>query len=302
MKLNKIKVLAGALALSIAAVSPSALTTVHNVYAAGDTKAEAGWVLKDTKWYYLNKEGHEVKNDWIQYKNQWYYLDSTGTMVTGWTQWKGTWYYLNASNGDMAFSSVTPDGYEVGEDGAWLKDGFGGLKKNEYTGLIIEVKTDQTVKSGDAVSVSVKLKNMGSKTVVFTHGSGSFKTPQALSVKIPGMQPISPKDHLGLATMDYQKSTLKPGEERDFELKIRAIRFNEKFDEYSFYMYNVDNKYIGDISWADLKNTHSDLEAVSAGSYKGQIVLPYAVLEEGAEEVFKDETGFNIGEFTIDVK
>ncbi|GLC80939.1 hypothetical protein [Lacrimispora brassicae] len=41
-------------------------------------------------------------------------------MKTGWVQVNGTWYYLNA-DGRMASDTVTPDGYRVGTDGAWLQ-------------------------------------------------------------------------------------------------------------------------------------------------------------------------------------
>lgn len=302
MRLNKIKVLTGVLALSVAAISPSALSSVHNVYGAVIDKVESGWVLRDENWYYLYGDGREVKNDWVYHKGKWYYLGNEGVMSVGWTNWKGIWYYLNAPNGDMAVSAVTPDGYEVGEDGAWQEDGFNGLKKGEYPGLIVEAESEQAVRPGDPASVNIKLKNTGNKTVVFTHGSGSFLTPQSLRLKIPGLQPVAPRDYLGIATMDYQKDTLKPGEERVFEFKVRAVRFNDKFSEYAFSMYHTDNQYIGDISWTDLEKAHSDLEKASVGSYKGQVILSYSVLEEGAEEIFKDDTGFNIGEFIIDVK
>lgn len=41
-------------------------------------------------------------------------------MVTGWVQLDGKWYYLDTETGAMYENSVTPDGYMVGADGAWI--------------------------------------------------------------------------------------------------------------------------------------------------------------------------------------
>ena len=48
-------------------------------------------------------------------------------MYTGWNQIGGSWYYFNTETGDgrskgsLLMNGMTPDGYEVGEDGAWVQ-------------------------------------------------------------------------------------------------------------------------------------------------------------------------------------
>ena len=37
-------------------------------------------------------------------------------MMTGWILWNNQWYYCN-TDGDMAVSTVTPDGFTVDENG-----------------------------------------------------------------------------------------------------------------------------------------------------------------------------------------
>lgn len=37
-----------------------------------------------------------------------------------WISYKNNWYYFNA-NGDMAVSTITPDGYMVDANGAWIQ-------------------------------------------------------------------------------------------------------------------------------------------------------------------------------------
>ena len=101
-----------------------------------------GWILSNNKWYYLDTNGAMLENSWVFYKNHWYFLkDSNGDMATGWISWKNQWYYLNQDgsmktgwlfdrniwyylneNGDMAVNSITPDGYSVDSNGAWISE------------------------------------------------------------------------------------------------------------------------------------------------------------------------------------
>lgn len=80
-------------------------------------------------WYYFNADGY-MMTDWLQDDGQWYYLhphsDGTlGHMYTGWHEIGGKWYYFNTVSGSplgsMAHSTVTPDGFQVGADGAWIR-------------------------------------------------------------------------------------------------------------------------------------------------------------------------------------
>ncbi|MDD6282332.1 MAG: hypothetical protein PUA70_02775, partial [Oribacterium sp.] len=40
--------------------------------------------------------------------------------ATGWQYINGYWYYLDPTNGNMWFSTITPDGYTLNADGVWV--------------------------------------------------------------------------------------------------------------------------------------------------------------------------------------
>ena len=60
----------------------------------------------------------------------WYYFDRNGNMLTGWQKlyWNGAyrWYYFSqtkdSNEGKCQLGGITPDGYRVGADGAWIED------------------------------------------------------------------------------------------------------------------------------------------------------------------------------------
>ena len=79
-----------------------------------------GWFFLDGKWYYLMPGSGAMATGWIYVANTWYYLNMDGSMAVGWIQISGKWYYLR-SDGAMLANTVTPDGYVVGVDGAWIE-------------------------------------------------------------------------------------------------------------------------------------------------------------------------------------
>ena len=70
---------------------------------------ETGWLTDGGNLYYL----HTVSDG---YK---------GSMYTGWHCIDGKWYYFNTVSdgtlGRLFVNSVTPDGYTVDENGAWVQ-------------------------------------------------------------------------------------------------------------------------------------------------------------------------------------
>ena len=113
-----------------------------------------GWYLdtKDNKWYYLHRTSDGMLGTLIEgwhFDNQdqkWYYLQyGTGEMLTGWQLIDGKWYYFNPvaptatwnydeatggwtyngstsrPYGSMYQNEMTPDGYWVDENGAWVQ-------------------------------------------------------------------------------------------------------------------------------------------------------------------------------------
>ena len=80
-------------------------------------KAES-WLKSNQNWYY-QKQGQLVQKDWVYDKGEWYYVSSSGAMIENdWVKDNGKWYYL-ASSGKMLRNTYTPDGYYVGNSGAW---------------------------------------------------------------------------------------------------------------------------------------------------------------------------------------
>ncbi|WP_270813516.1 N-acetylmuramoyl-L-alanine amidase family protein [Hungatella effluvii] len=84
-----------------------------------DGYMKTGWNLISEKWYYLMPVSGEMKTGWIADGGNWYYTDETGARLTGWVKTGDKWYYLNA-DGKMAFSTTTPDGYQVDENGVMI--------------------------------------------------------------------------------------------------------------------------------------------------------------------------------------
>lgn len=91
------------------------------------------WALVKEKhgeeWYFFDENGYMLTG-WLQYRNQQYYLNpvsdgTKGRMVTGWQQIDNVWYYFDKTEGEnkgsMLKNTVTPDGYKVGLNGAWVR-------------------------------------------------------------------------------------------------------------------------------------------------------------------------------------
>ena len=132
-------------------------TSTGNYWYCFDENGEmrTGWYLSDSgKWYYLTEPDSEddemagiMEAGWHfdNADSEWYLLDpTTGEMLVGWQMVNGQWYYLNPSvsqptwkqdaeghwyydetagtrpYGAMYRNEMTPDGYRVGEDGAWI--------------------------------------------------------------------------------------------------------------------------------------------------------------------------------------
>ena len=86
------------------------------------------WIKNATGWWCRYLDGTWPVSQWLYEerngKMTWYYFDSNGYMVTGWNLIGGTWYYLNpVSDGTMGrlfVNTITPDGYRVDQNGAWM--------------------------------------------------------------------------------------------------------------------------------------------------------------------------------------
>lgn len=75
--------------------------------------------------YYFDAQGDMWKGFVKTADNKTYYFDDSyakreGLMAIGWTKIVDDWYYFG-TDGTMLINSVTPDGYQVGEDGKWIQ-------------------------------------------------------------------------------------------------------------------------------------------------------------------------------------
>lgn len=179
-----------------------------------------------------------------------------------------------------------------------VEDRLKGLKKNAYEGIEMsaEILQRKSILPGDVVPVTVLIKNTGDKTVLYTHGSSSSETPEALIVEVKGLQTIQPEDRLGVMTMDLQTNELKPGDELKFITYVMVIEPNEKFDEYTYEIYGSDKTYIGTIALPDLQNIYADIKAAATGSYDGKVYFAYSA--EGVDTPAADTATLPANETT----
>lgn len=112
-----------------------------------DGTMQRGWITEGGIWYKLKDDG-AMATGWNKDITDgfWYYFNSAGAMRTGWVQVEGTWYYftpvtqgstgwsageegtLNYGTavagsrpmGSLYTDAITPDGYKVDENGAWI--------------------------------------------------------------------------------------------------------------------------------------------------------------------------------------
>lgn len=117
----------------------------------GSRSYERGWQYSPAGWWFQYSDGTWPSNCWRYIDGRWYRFDQGGHMLTGWytdsnglkyylnpvddgmlgavrTGWQlidGKVYYFNTMSdgtlGKLLVSTVTPDGYQVGADGAWIQ-------------------------------------------------------------------------------------------------------------------------------------------------------------------------------------
>ena len=83
------------------------------------TEIAYGWYKDANGWWYMEEDGNWHSNEWKNTNGIWSYLDADGYAKTGWFTVDGIWYYAGA-DGTLFVNTVTPDGYHVNGDGAWV--------------------------------------------------------------------------------------------------------------------------------------------------------------------------------------
>lgn len=80
-----------------------------------------GWQKTGNHWYYLHPVNGDMEEGWKLIQSQWYYLNPiSGDMAIGWKLINNNWYFLT-ENGNCLLDTITPDGYKVDQNGAWIK-------------------------------------------------------------------------------------------------------------------------------------------------------------------------------------
>lgn len=101
------------------------LSTVHDGWFGGLIK---GWHhdADDGRWYYLNLLDGAMKTGWQKIDGKWYFLNPhTPEQTWFWNDDMERWEYGNGQSrplGSMYESEMTPDGYQVDENGEWIRE------------------------------------------------------------------------------------------------------------------------------------------------------------------------------------
>ncbi len=108
--------------------SSSGEKTSKSGKSSGNSGENGQWMQNKIGWWYQYKNGTYPVKKWmyLPYMSiyEWYYFDERGYMLTGWQFIEGKWYYLHpisdGTQGRLYINTITPDGYKVGMDGAWI--------------------------------------------------------------------------------------------------------------------------------------------------------------------------------------
>ncbi len=78
---------------------------------------------EEENYAYYYDDRSMATNEWKHVWDNWYYFGDDGRSAQNtWAEINGKWYYFDNFS-RMLHDTTTPDGYTVGPDGAWTKDG-----------------------------------------------------------------------------------------------------------------------------------------------------------------------------------
>ena len=98
------------------AATLAVITTVTTALSSATLVQANEWKRDNMGWWFVNDAGNYYKSSWQNISGKWYYFDASGYMAA--SRWIGN-YYVGA-DGAMLTNTITPDGYKVGLDGAWI--------------------------------------------------------------------------------------------------------------------------------------------------------------------------------------
>ena len=93
--------------------------TFYVMDARGDGTRDGGWIQENDQWKYKKGDGSFLSSAWLMDKGKRYYFGEDGVMaVNQWLKGWFCWYYAGP-DGAMMTNTVTPDGYELDDTGAY---------------------------------------------------------------------------------------------------------------------------------------------------------------------------------------
>lgn len=109
------------------------------------------WQQDSTGWWYQEDNNNYSVNSWKELDGKWYYFNQDGYMVSN--TWIGN-YYLG-SDGAMLTNTTTPDGYNVGGDGAWIQNvKYSDEEMRSFKGTYTN-KSNIEIASGDGLWLTI---------------------------------------------------------------------------------------------------------------------------------------------------
>lgn len=88
---------------------------------AVEEQSAGTWAGSAPYWSFITPNGQRVAGTWRLINNVWYYFGTDGYALTGWQYIGDKWYYFDTVNANLYRNTVTPDGYEVDINGAWIQ-------------------------------------------------------------------------------------------------------------------------------------------------------------------------------------
>lgn len=91
-------------------------------YARNEGMSQVGGGKDILTYYYYYEDDTTAFNEWKQVWDNWYYFGEDGiSKYNTWAEIDGNWYYFDQWS-IMLHDTTTPDGYQVGADGAWITE------------------------------------------------------------------------------------------------------------------------------------------------------------------------------------